>query len=187
MERTEAEQIATRQLDSGERLLWSGSPTPGSMALGALPLALFGIPFSAFAAFWIVTAWTGTRHLSHSAGPWFLFPLFGLPFLFVGLGVLTAPIWAYFGAAKTVYAVTDRRALIIVGWPRSAVQSFQPADIGDLVRVEGADGRGSLMFGSRAWTGNNGMVRTTRIGFVGIPDVRMVEELIRENLQKKAA
>ena len=187
MERTEAEQIATRQLDSGERLLWSGSPMAGGMAMGALPATLFGIPFTAFAAFWMTTAWNGTRHLPHDFGPWMLFPLFGVPFLLIGLGILTAPFWAYLAAQRTVYAVTDRRALIIVGWPRATVQSFQPSDISDLTRVEGADGRGSLMFASRLWTGNNGFPRSSRIGFVGIDEVRRVEQLIRDNLHKQVA
>jgi hypothetical protein len=187
MERTEAEQIATRQLDSGERLLWSGSPTGGSMALSALPAALFGIPFTGFAVFWIVTAWSGTRHMPHGMTPFQFFPLFGIPFLIVGFGILTSPLWAYLTAKSTVYAVTDRRAMIMVGWPRAAVQSYGPADIRDLQRVEGADGRGTLMFASQVWTGNNGFPRSSRIGFVGISDVRAVEQLIRDNLHKAAA
>ncbi len=187
MDRMEAEQIATRQLDPGERLLWSGMPGAGRMAMSALPAALFGLPFTGFAAFWIAMAFAGTSRMPRTAGPWALFPLFGVPFLLVGLGILTAPLWAVLAAGRTVYAVTDRRVLIITGWPMVAVQSFLPADIHDLMRVEGADGRGSLMFASRSWAGNNGVTRTSRIGFVGVADVRSVEELIRDHLQQKAA
>jgi len=187
MERTEAEQIATRQLDSGERLLWSGSPAPGGMALAALPVTLFGIPFTAFAVFWIMTAWNGTRHLPHEVGPFQFFPLFGVPFLLIGCGILASPLWAYLSAQRTVYAVTDRRALIIVGWPRATVQSYQASDVGDITRVEGADGRGTVMFASRMWTGNNGFPNSTRVGFVGIENVRQVEQLIRDNLHKQVA
>jgi hypothetical protein len=119
--------------------------------------------------------------------PFQFFPLFGIPFLIVGFGILTSPLWAYLTAKSTVYAVTDRRAMIMVGWPRAAVQSYGPADIRDLQRVEGADGRGTLMFASQVWTGNNGFPRSSRIGFVGISDVRAVEQLIRDNLHKAAA
>ena len=37
------------------------------------------------------------------------FPLFGLPFVLIGLGMLTAPHWAKRKALRTAYAVTDRR------------------------------------------------------------------------------
>src|SRR4249920_574247 len=56
MERMQAEQIAMSQLDGGERLLWSGTPAPGAAARRALPAVLVGIPFTAFAAFWIIMA-----------------------------------------------------------------------------------------------------------------------------------
>jgi len=105
----------------------------------------------------------------------------------VGLGMLTAPLWAFLGAGATVYAVTDRRILIITGAPRRTVLTYNRAEIGDLVRTEGADGSGSLTFGWSVSSSSNGLVRRTRIGFIGIPEVRHVEQLIRDQLQAKAA
>jgi hypothetical protein len=183
----QAEQIATSQLDSGERLLWAGSPAPGSAALGALPVTLFGIPFTGFAAFWIWGAYTATRGTAKAAGPWMLFPLFGVPFLLVGLAMLLAPVGAYLGALSTVYAVTDRRAFIVSGRRTRGVRSFAPEDIGEITRFERADGHGSVFFGSRAFTSSRGLQRRTREGFVGIPEVRHVEQLIRDHLQQRAA
>ena len=195
MDRMQTEQIAQSQLDSGERLLWSGAPSPGGVALGALPAALFGIPFAGFAVFWIWTAYSASRHVSHAITPFAFFPLFGIPFLLVGLAIITSPLWAWLTALNTVYAVTDKRVMIITGLMMRTVQSYGPADIGDLTHVERADGRGSLIFGAGAW--NVGTVggyarvgsvnRLNRITLVGIPNVREVEHLIRENLMPKAA
>jgi hypothetical protein len=191
----QAEQIAQSQLDGGERLLWSGTPSAGGVALGALPAALFGIPFSGFAVFWICTAYSASAHVSHAMAPFAFFPLFGIPFLLIGLGMLTSPLWAWLTALKTVYAVTDKRVMIITGLMMRMVQSYGPSDIGDLTHVERADGRGSLIFGAGAW--NVGTVggyarvgslnRLNRVTLVGIPDVREVEHLIRANLMPKAA
>jgi hypothetical protein len=42
-----------------------------------------------------------------------LFPLFGVPFVLIGLGMLAAPYWMRRKAQNTVYALTDKRALIL--------------------------------------------------------------------------
>ena len=111
MERTQAEQIAMSQLDAGERLLWSDSPDPGTMAVGALPVSLFGIPFGGFACFWVWGAWHQVARGPNASGPWLLFPLFGLPLVLVGLGLLTTPFWVWLAAQKTVYAITGVRGI----------------------------------------------------------------------------
>src|SRR6266568_1851621 len=113
MDRIQAEQIVTPQLDPGESLLWCGVPDPSRIALSTLPAALVGIPFAGFAAFWIYMAYTMTSKASRAIGPFAFFPLFGVPFLLVGLGVLGSPLWAYLAALRTAYAVTGQRAMII--------------------------------------------------------------------------
>lgn len=186
MERTEAEQIATRTLDPGERLLWSGSPSPNRSATQVLPAAFFGIPFAGFAAFWMYTAYHMTSRGAHMPGGWALFPLFGTPFLLIGLGVILSPLWAYLGAQRTVYAVTDQRALIISSAGARGVQSFSHDDIGDLSMVERSDGSGDLFFANRSVVTQRGVTSLQRVGFVGIPEVRTVEQLLRGHLKQAA-
>jgi hypothetical protein len=187
VEKIQAEQIATSQLDGGERLLWSGSPDPGTVAMGALPISLFGIPFGGFACFWVWGAWHQVSRSASAPGPWILFPLFGLPFVMVGLGLISMPFWVWLGAKRTVYAITERRAIIISGFGARGVSSFTHSEICDLTRIEKADGSGTLWFATRPFTSSNGMQRNLRVGFQGIPDVRQVEQLIRDNLQEQKA
>ena len=188
MDRYEIDQTLNAQLDPGEGLLWSGAPHPARMALSALPATVAGIPFTAFAAFWIYTAYTMTSHSKSSpGGPWVLFPLFGIPFLAVGLGMLTAPLWAFLAAARTVYAVTNKRAMIVSRLFSISVRSYLHADIHDLQRVERANGEGDVFFANRDIVTRSGGVVRKRIGFLGIPDVRSVEQLIRSRLQQEAA
>jgi hypothetical protein len=179
-----AQDIATRQIEPGERLLWSGAPAPGAAALGALPASLFGIPFTGFAVFWI---WGAATAATHAPGPWALFPLFGTPFLLIGLGMLAAPLWAAMRAGSTVYAVTERRALIILRGGAGGVTSYSHAELQQLMRIERPDGSGSLFFAWQASPSTRAFQQFSRVGFVGIADVRRVERLIRENILRDAA
>ena len=183
MDRYQMEQTINGQLDPGEGLLWSGSPGAGRMALSALPAAVFGIPFTGFAMFWMGMAYSMT---SKQGGAVTLFPLFGIPFLLIGLGMLTAPLWAWLMAGRTLYAVTNKRAIIISGVLATAVQSYPHSEINDLTRVERPGGAGDLIFATRLVTTRRGGTRRQPIGFLGIPDVRSVEQLIRGRLAEAA-
>ena len=185
MDRYQMEQTINGQLDPGEGLLWSGAPAPGRMALSALPASVFGIPFTGFAVFWMYMAFTMTSK-STQIGAVKLFPLFGIPFFLVGLGMLTAPLWAFLHAGRTLYAVTNKRAIIISGFLSTTVHSYPHGEIHELQRVERVGGSGDLYFASRMITTRRGGARQQRIGFLGIPDVRGVEQMIRGRLKEAA-
>ena len=91
------------EMRDGEQLLWVGQPRPGRFARQAIPLVLFGIPFTAFAVFWMVVTSSALLFggFANNVGPggfgWFFaacFPLFGLPFMLIGLGMLEFAILA---------------------------------------------------------------------------------------------
>lgn len=168
--------IAQREMRSGERLIWADRPAPGRLALAGLPVTVFGGVFGAFALFWIVGAASMTPAES---GVFAFFPLFGLPFLLVGLGMALAPVWMWMGAKKTVYAISSDRLVIIRG---NRIQSFEPDEIEELERRERADGTGDVIFNRqlvRSHNRHHGRTRERKIGFFGIPEVRRVEDEIR--------
>jgi hypothetical protein len=120
-----------------------------------------------------------TGMTTETDGVFSFFPLFGLPFLFVGLGIMLAPLWAWMGAAKTVYAVSSDRLVIIKG---GSVRSFAPDEIENLERRERPDGSGDVIFRRdyvRTRSRRGSRTRVRRDGFFGIPDVRRVEDEIR--------
>src|SRR5664279_3623069 len=109
----EAQNRLDSELNSDEKVVWSGQPAPGIMnQLQSIPIVLFGIPWTAFSIFWVVMAFTMTNHASRTGAPLpfnvfsIVFPLFGLPFVAVGLYMLTTPYWQWRKSQKTVYAVT---------------------------------------------------------------------------------
>ncbi len=179
----DAQRTAQSELEAGENLLWVGQPDPKRLALQGLPIALFGIVFTAFAVFWIFNALNITSGMPRSGGFNF-FPLFGIPFLLIGLGLVSSPLWMHRKGSQTVYAVTNKRLLIITGGGSRSVQSFDDSSIGNIERVERSNGSGDIVFAQKVsnYRDSDGDSRTRieRIGFFGIPDVRSVEKLVRD-------
>lgn len=176
----ELRQMVATELNKNETPLWAGQPRPGRMAVKALPIALFAIPFTGFAVFWIYGA-SGFKVPDFSEGGFAFFPLFGLPFLFVGLGMLASPLWKMRSAKRTIYVLTDKRAILFTGGLKTHIRSFSPDQLQDLTRKQHADGSGDIVFKkeiSNYQQHNNMPVKT--IGFLGIDKVKEVEELIRE-------
>jgi len=176
----EVARLYDQELERGESTRWSGHPNARRIALKALPVLLFAIPWTAFALFWMAGA-AGFKVPDFSKpGIQTFFPLFGIPFVLIGLLMLSAPYWAWRGARRTGYFITDRRVIIIEkGWRGFEVRTFLPGQLGEMVRTQRKDGSGDLVFDREYRHGKNG-TQTVRIGFLGIPDVRQVEAIIRK-------
>lgn len=167
------------ELEPGERVLWQGMPIPRFFTAASMGAFLFGIPWTAFAIFWTAGAAWG---VSESGGPglFSVFPLFGVPFILVGLGMLSSPIWAYRSARKTAYVITDRRALSFeTGYRAITVRSFPPERLQDIYRREKPDASGDIVINRNAWRDSDGDRQTNEVGFMGIPHVRDVEEMLK--------
>jgi hypothetical protein len=174
--------IEALQTDPGERLLWSGNPAPARFALRKASYSLpFGIFFFGFSLFWIYSAYS-----THSkAGDPFGFPfwMFGIPFVTIGAAMVLSPVWQYFRATRTSYALTDRRAIVDIAGPfprRTSVPLNQVPFVD--VRASG-DGPGHVLFQEAvASYSNRGM--TQRDGFIAIDDAAQVGQMLRGAIEK---
>lgn len=177
------------ELAPGEKVLWVGQPRVRRAMLAGLPIVLFGIPWTAFAVFWVALALGMGANAKQGGGGFpggldFCFPLFGLPFIVVGLAMITSPYWIRRAAANTCYAVTDRRAIL---WePRfrgMRVRSYMPEQLTRISRTEYSDGSGDLVF-EELLADYRAPNRSPygRAGFMGIEHVHDVENLIRKTL-----
>ncbi len=81
-----------RELETGEKVEWIDMPVPRFFTPFSTSAFLFAIPWTAFAIFWVCGA-SGFKIPDFSQG-FDLFPLFGVPFILVGLGMLSSPLWA---------------------------------------------------------------------------------------------
>ena len=136
-----------RELSSGERLVWSGQPRRGIRLRAS---DAFVIPFSilwcGFAIFWEVMALTAT---AKGGGPIALvFPLFGLPFVIVG-------VYFVFGRflvdarvrERTFYGITSERIVIMSGLFGRRTKSLNLRTLSDISLTERPDGSGTITFG----------------------------------------
>lgn len=176
------------EMRSGERITWSDQPVPALFARKAWVMTLFGLPWTAFAIFWILGASGVLGNIKEGPGPFSLvrliFPLFGVPFVLIGLGMISSPLWMRRAARRTAYLVTNQRALIVsLGWRGSfRVRSFGPEALSSLESSHRTDGSGDLIFAREIRRSNKGP-RTTEIGFIGIQEVRSAEAQLRALIQ----
>ena len=173
------QRLIQSELQSFEQISWSGSPKASRMAVKTLPILLFGIPWTAFALFWMAGA-SGFK-IPDFSQPTGFFSLFGVPFVLIGTVMLSSPLWVMRKAASTAYVITTSRALIFSpgAFGSVGIQSFLPDQLTGIRRVQLPDGSGDIIFGKKYSTDSEGSSTITDIGFFGVPDVKRVEERIR--------
>ena len=169
--------VARQEMRPHERLVWADRPIAkvrGALAFGRIA---FGLLFGGFAVFWTSAAWLMTRGASSGAFGLF-FPLFGIPFIAVGAGIVVAGLKSWRDDGGTVYALTDRRVLIVSGGRRRTVRSLDLSAIRGVERVEGEGGAGTI---NLLIAGSD----TLREVLAGVPDVARVGAEI-ERLRARA-
>ncbi len=139
--RFEVEQALRRELDPGERLLWSGQPVQGlRLQAGDLFLVPFSLMWGGFAIVW---EWLAIR----SGAPWF-FKLWGIPFVLIGLHLMVGRFFADARLrGRTLYGLTDRRVLIVRTGRRPALQGLHLEVLPEVSLQEGRGGIGTVSFG----------------------------------------
>ncbi len=133
------------QLDVGEALLWSGRPRQGIVFR---PIEWLLVPFSmlwcGFALFWEYSVLFGIGGKGGGSAP-IIFPLFGIPFVVLGLYVLIGRFIAdKYHRQHLHYALTNRRAIISSrAFSRSTV-SIELNDVRGLQLDEVGADRGTI-------------------------------------------
>jgi len=193
MNPNDAQLRAQSELQSGESLYWTGTADPRRAAIATLPATLFGIPFAGFALFWITQAYHATSAMSKSTNNSFahgfqVFPIFGLPFLLVGLGIILTPLWTFLKGSSTVYAVTNQRVMIISGGSTRTVKSITPGDILSIDHRERPDGSGDIVIQTTGTTRTNNSTSQIKVALFGIPNVKQVaQQVMTLHTQRPAA
>ena len=174
------QQAVASYLALDENVIWSGRPRQGLMLRSA---ELFFIPFSllwcGFAIFWEASVIT-------EGGPTF-FAVFGVPFVLIGLYMVFGRFFVDArNRARTVYAVTNQRVIVVAVSSKSTCRSALLGQVTDITLSEKAAGRGTITFGPEhhafAWPGSAswpGSTDGTPLRFEAIEDARSVYELVR--------
>jgi hypothetical protein len=114
--------------------------------------------------------------------------VFLIPFGVVGLGMLSSPFWSWRKAKRTIYVLTDQRAVVFDAnwWRAVTIRSFEPSRLTDFCRVQNADGSGDLVFERTVKTDSEGSTKVTDHGFLSIPHVKSVEDAVRRLVAQTA-
>ena len=127
-----------KELAPGERLAWIGRPIPIRLATRKVGFAVIGALLFGVGLFYAAPLFLKSPSL---LGGVFVFPILG--------GLLTSiawPIWTYVDGTWTVYAISDRRILIIKDCWLYDFDSYAPADIQKIKSSEREDATGNVIF-----------------------------------------
>lgn len=184
-----------RELGGDENLLWSGAPIQGlRLHKSDFLMIPFSLMWGGFAFFW-EGAVLYSSNVRISATPPYVegtvtsfMALWGIPFCLMGLYVIFGRFFFDAAArAKTAYAVTDRRIIIVRG---NSVRSMAMNALPEIELKEGGNGRGSIIFGGASlfmgtgWPSWGYRRSGQPMMFDGIPKVREVYRLIIDTAHK---
>lgn len=181
----ELERVIEDQLSDDEKVVWSGQPAPSRFARAMFPMFLFGLLCGGFAIFWEASAILATSQAAGTPG-WqrFFFPLFGLPFVAIGFAMFTSPLWGIRKARRTIYVVTNQRAMIITVGRQRTLRQYALRELARIDRIEQADGSGDLIFDHA--TGAQQPYTWHKFylggGFLGVANVREVERHLKADV-----
>jgi hypothetical protein len=175
----------------GERILWTGQPKQGLAFSGRDALLIpFSLLWGRFAIFWNAAVWTFPT--TGQSIDWFM-PLWGLPFLAVGLYLIFGRFIHDAAVRKRLfYAVTDERVLVLRGFNSAKLKSLDIRRLPKLELSEHRDGTGTIELdgdNSLFSSGRNGFgywtpALTSATQFFRIENPRKVYELIRDQSRR---
>ncbi len=185
----EAQSILLPELESDERLLWASKPSSTRAFGRKLPMMIFGGCFTAFAMFWVMgAAFTTSIGRGMMGGGLsvmsYVFPLFGVPFIAVGIYIMAQPFLARQKAANGACGLTDKRAIIIENGVVRSVKSYGRRDLQQIERRDLGDGSSDVIFARQYYSHldhdtHQTRSGTTEIGFFGVQDGREAERILR--------
>ncbi|MGF1490107.1 MAG: hypothetical protein ACFBSE_23715 [Prochloraceae cyanobacterium] len=162
-----------QELRSGENITAIYQPVPRFFTASSIVTVIFAIPWTSFAIFWMWGASLGSS----------LFSLFGLPFVLIGIAMLLSPIWSWWTAKKTVYLVTESRAILFERGLSTTIRSYAPEQLNDLYRKEKGNGIGDVVIEVKRWKDSDRDIRSKEIGFLGVRNPQEVERRLKQLAQ----
>jgi hypothetical protein len=147
----------------GEHLLWTGQPDARRMTRNYV---LPGV--GAAAVVFVVLGIMGVN----------------LPALLLFSGAMAAVslfmglFWIYPDSRRTLYVLTNQRILIMNTKRGNLIGELHTNDIGNIQSFARKDGSGDLFFANEQYRRSRRRGKTRHFGFVGIDDVRTVEQQV---------
>jgi hypothetical protein len=166
-----------RELDTGERVLWSGRALSDlRIEPGSLLQSAFGFVFLAIS---VASLGAATKEAT-------VFPvLWTLPFVVVGCYVSVGHyFWNAFCRKYTEYAVTNQRVIVRSGILARTTQSIEYRKVRTLTLTEKSDRSGTIQFGEASAVNADEGITSSSPKMEAVSDVRLVYGIIRKASQR---
>jgi hypothetical protein len=171
------------ELQPGERINWLGQPMAGRLGFRtALPSLVLGIVLIPTVIILTPTAGVvGLLACITGSGVLWLTLLIIMSVLLPAIALLASPYFAARRARRVVYLLTNRRAIVLDGSRRGAitVRTFEAHQLTNVQCRPHADHAGDLVFCHDPYT-VEGEHYSREIGFLAVPGVRVVGQMVRE-------
>jgi hypothetical protein len=186
------------ELLAGEELLWVGTPDPMRFLIRFALKQISSVTSGIF----ILIAWLYIIDMGFAKAMFFTIGFGGVP-LIIGILMLivlgtslwqiSAPLRQYFMATCTLYGISDRRVLIISGFPSRSTQSFRADQMQFVDTRVHPNGTGDIIFqreqqmrpqrSNTIYIGNQ--THTVETGFFGVHNPREVEAIMLETFMRR--
>lgn len=170
-ETTQQENIIKELLNPNEAIQWTGKPNPLAKTLPHTFIFVFSVIWLTSSLFFLLASF---GLFTNDGFQWRVF-LFFTPFTLFGLGLISVPIYAYIKAKRTIYAITDQRAII---YTPQKTKSFYGNQILE-VRTEKHTFSGfNITFGKgkRVYSNNSTYIKYD--GFYGFKEPHRLEAML---------
>lgn len=176
--------LAEAEMVEDETLIWADTALASAARRRVLPLSVLGWLFLL-----LLLAW-----LAKAANTSFWIMIMGLPFILAVIALAFLPWWWPKLTRQTVYAISDRRLLIIRNWPRRRITSYGSEDIDVVERRENKDGSGDLIFRHEERqqlrhhhdAAGKRRMSVRPVGFFGVADVKRLEKSVWALKERRA-
>lgn len=176
-------ELVNRELERDERIEWLGMPKPTFFTQASISAFLFAIPWTAFFLYGLADN-LGIRVIGGVGRREVLLAIFFVPFIFAGLCLLSTPLWTYRKSLRTVYVITDRRAITFDGGFRTTIRSYPPERLAYIYRTQRKDGSGNIVIECRESVDSDGKKETQEFGFMHVRKAQEVERMLKQLAEK---
>ena len=159
----EIDSAVVSELHHGEQVRWVGIPSPSFILVHNLTKIMFGFLFTFAPMLSTENGYLDTRKYLYQIA-------IALIFFAIGLKVVIGSLLEILSASKTIYAVTDRRIIIIRNLYVKKVISIKPEMINAMEYNIRKNGRGTVLFRFDEFNGLDAS-GTQKSGFRGVSNV----------------
>ncbi len=179
----------SQELRAGERVIWRAEQL-GVLNPTHFAMYVFAVPWTAFSLLWTTLAASGVSSMQGIGGGAVLawaFPMFGLPFIAVGIGMMAMPFRPWWERGKVLYAITDQRVLKLRLGRHLNVETCPKERVGAHDRTENNNGAGTLKLAVAIGRDSDGDRMTEHFVIGPVADIRGAQRTLNQLVDGQTA